>query len=393
MTDLELLFLVFAVVYCWECLWWTKRGLVGFRTWLGIRWRIVSPAVLLGNQTGGVLFANPLPPLGTLLAGSPWPLSISAEAVLAYIPPSIDPAKRSLQTGSLFLFDEMQRIESVGKQVRVNGKLLLKGGSASFAYEVAQTLHKLKKLATRDRHQAIERIIAEAFDTRAIEERWTRFRETTATLGLLTNLLFGYCFLAVPALIWRLGLTGTWVWLLGGLVSCTLSIAVLFSRSHKRLYPALADERFTQFLIVLLSPASAVRALDSLSRPLLEGFHPLAVAKVFCPREAWRDLAAQYLRELRYPPKPPCPRTEPAAQVTEHYARELAAKTLEKFLRENRIRPGDLLQPPIRSDPACLSYCPRCLTQFTPARGLCQDCGGVDLVSFSAEQNSSGTGI
>src|SRR5436853_594007 len=64
---------------------------------------------------------------------------------------------------------------------------------------------------------------------------------------------------------------------------------------------AATEERFNLFIILLLAPASAIRASDALSRPLLEEFHPLAVARVLSKADDFHELAAQSLRELTYP--------------------------------------------------------------------------------------------
>src|SRR5207249_2715145 len=85
MSDLELLFLILALIYGWECACWLPRGSVAFRTWFGKRWRLVNPGMLLGNQNGGFVFAHPLPPLGTILAATQFPLSLSPEAVLVHV--------------------------------------------------------------------------------------------------------------------------------------------------------------------------------------------------------------------------------------------------------------------------------------------------------------------
>jgi hypothetical protein len=389
MTDLELLFLVFGFIYCWECVWWARRGTVGFRTWLGRRWRITTPLTWLGNQTGGVIFGHPVPPLGTLLGGHPWPLSVSPESVLAHVPPSIDPARRGSQTGAYFVFDQVREVVARGKRVLVDRQVLLNAGSPGFAAHVADFLNKLRKLDARQRSATIERFIGAAYDVKAVEERYAEFGRLVNALRFSANLLFYYCFLIIPVIVWRFGLAFTWPWLLVGLVSGTLATAVFFHRAHKRLYPALEDERFTHFLIVLLSPASAIRALDLLSRPLLEPFHPLAVAKVFCPPETWRPLAREYLRELRFPARPLCPRGEAAAQAAESYARGLAVGALETFLRQNRVKPDELLQPPQRSDSSCLSFCPRCSAQFTSKSGTCRDCGGLELIAFGRNDGAS----
>src|SRR5947207_2248378 len=98
MSDLELLFLVLVFIYGLECACWLRSGSVAFLTWFGRRWRAVHPGAIVGNQRGGFIFAPPLPPLGTLLAGSQFPLSLSPETVLAYVAPSVNPGGRPVQT-------------------------------------------------------------------------------------------------------------------------------------------------------------------------------------------------------------------------------------------------------------------------------------------------------
>jgi hypothetical protein len=145
--------------------------------------------------------------------------------------------------------------------------------------------------------------------------------------------------------------------------------------------------RFTQFLIVLLSPASAIRAHDVLARPLLEGFHPVAIARLFCTQARFFAMAGEFLRELRFPALPRCPCREPTAAETERFASAIALRALERFLRRNQMDPQELLQSPMRADQTSRSFCPRCLAQFTAVTGICQDCGGVALVPFCLEAN------
>src|SRR5258708_17002378 len=146
MSDLEVLFLVLGLVYLWECVYWFRRGTVAFITGWGDHWRLMHPAALMGNQAGGIVPANPLPPLGTLLAGSQSPLSISPEGVFSYVAQSINPGWRPIQAGKYFRFDAMQTIEASGKQVRINGQLLIKTGSPFLARHLANQVRRLGKL-------------------------------------------------------------------------------------------------------------------------------------------------------------------------------------------------------------------------------------------------------
>ena len=259
MSDLELLFIVIAFVYAFECVCWIPRGSVVFRTWFGKRWRPVHPSAILGNQHGGFVFAPPLPPLGTFLVATQIPLSISPEAVLAFVSPSINPGSRPPQTGRLLRWEEIRSAEAKGKKLVVNGDLLVKTASSIFASDLAGLLRAMAKPSVaQDRRHALENL--PALEAKSLKQRWEEFEKRTVTLGLISNLLFVFLFALAPIVTWRLGLSLSWPLLLLVLLGLTCTAATLFWRTHKFFYPSAADERFTQTLIVLLSPATAIRA-------------------------------------------------------------------------------------------------------------------------------------
>jgi len=384
MSDLELLFLVLALIYLWECACWLPRGSAAFRTWLGRHWRAAHPGGLLGNQRGGLIFAHPLPPLGTLLVATQFPLSLSSEAVLGYVASSINPGARPAQTGKFFRFDDIRTVAVAGKNVRVNGQVLLRAASGRSAERLAECLRELSRLEPAKRENAIETMARASLDTKALKGRWEEFGLLSANIRLLANSLFGYLFVFAPILIWHSGLSNCWLGLLAGLLVLTLATALVFRRAHQALYPPAQEERFTHFLTILLSPATTLRAHDVLSRPLLETFHPLALAQVFCAQRQFRAFAQQVLLEIRHPALPVCPVEDAQAQATERFSRAVLRKAVEKFLKLNGLDPEELTQPPAPADETCRSYCPRCLTQFTTSEGVCADCGGLALISFSA---------
>jgi len=218
MTELQLLFLIFTLIYLWECVCWINRGSVGFLTWFGRRWRVAHPASLIGNQSGGFVWTHPLPPLGTILVGNQYPLSISPDAVLTYVAPSANPGSRPTQSAKLFKFDDVRKIEALGKKVCINGEVLLKVGTMTFAGHIAQQLDELTKLAPAKQKTALKEIARDQFDTKAITERWETFHQRIANVRILTNWLIMYLFVFTPILIWRLGFHMVWPGLLAGLL-------------------------------------------------------------------------------------------------------------------------------------------------------------------------------
>jgi hypothetical protein len=386
MSDVDLLFLVLAFIYAWECACWTPRGSVGFRSWLGREWRPVHPSAILGNQRGGFVFGMPLPPLGTLLMGTQFPVSLSSNAMLAHVASSVNPGWRAMQTGKWFCFDDIRTVQARGKKVLVNGELFVKTGSPTFAEHLAKELERVSKLPVEKRGSAIREIFSDTLDCKSIERVWQEFKEPSRRLRLLTNAVFGYLFLLAPILIWNFGFLRVWLGLLIGLLGLTITTAILFHRAHKKFFPSAEDDRFTHVMTVLLSPATTVRAHDPLSRPLLERFHPLAIAKVFCSPERFRDFARGVLREVRYPGLPLCPSSEISAQRAEQFSRELLLKEIEAFLKKNGLEPDELLPAPARAEAGCVAYCPRCLAQFTTPAGACADCGGLPLLALPNDE-------
>lgn len=385
MSDLQLLFLVLLLLYGWECACWIRRGAVAFRAWVGEEkrvWEIVLPGTLLGNEKGGFVFAHPLPPLGALFVANQFPLSLSPDAFAAYVSTGIDPSGRGAQTGRFFRYDDVHSVQAKGRKLFVNSEFVLKAAYPALIARLALKLEELRKLAQQKRSGAIERIVAASFDAKAVESRWQEFRGHTRALRWLVNTLVIHVFIVVPAALWFIGLSLSWLWLLCVLAALTSLAAVQFRRAHLYFYPAAADERFAQSLLVFLWPTTAMRAHDLLSRPLFEEFHPLALAKVFCNEAQFRQFAGAVLRDIRHPREPVCPSNDDLFCATERYWRKLLQLKAEQFLRDAAAEPDGLCAPPRRADEACQSFCPRCEAQFTTLSGVCSDCGGLTIIPF-----------
>src|SRR5579872_1652424 len=211
MTDLEVLLLVLAVIYLWECVHWLRRGTVAFLTRWGRHWRLVHPTVLIGNQNGGFVLAHPFPPLGNFLTGNQSPLSISPEGVFSYVAQCVNPGWRPVQLEKFVPFEAIQKIESSGRQVRVNDRLLVKTGSPSLAVHLSGQVRRLSQLPPEARAAAIREMLGESLDMRAIQQRLADFRRHVPPIQICANLLFAYLFFVAPIWVWQVGFKRGWI--------------------------------------------------------------------------------------------------------------------------------------------------------------------------------------
>ena len=382
MSDVQLLFLVLAALYVGECACWLRRGSVGFVTWFGGRWRAVHPDALAGNPRGGFILVPPLPPLGTLLIANQLPLSLSPDGVLAFVTTNVSPGERPPQSGGFRRWENLGDVRVRGKKLLINRQLFLVAATPGLARHLSGELQRVAKLSPAAREIAITQMLSGPLDGRAIAARQREYQSRSRAMRGLSNTLFLYLLVITPGLIWHFGFARTWLGLLLGLLGLTIAIAVFFNRAHAALYPAAVDERFTHTLTIALAPSSALRAHDALSRPLLENFHPLAVAKQLLSDAAFRPFARRILLDLRHPARPYVTSNQPDVVATEAYARQALRAAMEEFLTQHGFAPDELGRAPAPTDDSCRSFCPRCDAQFTTPTGVCVDCGGLALMEF-----------
>jgi len=385
MGELQGLLLVVGIIYLSECLVWVRRGAMAFARGWGKSSKIRHPGTLAGNQRGGLLLTNPLPPLGDIFIVAQFPLSLSPEGAFAYFAPCLNPAGRPVQTTKYASWDNLHPLQIDGRKVFAAGAVFLTTVSTFAARHAGDLLQRIRKLPKANRTSAIHKALSESLDTRKMSERLREYRKRSNPIRLLANLLFVYLFLVVPPLIWHFGFGVLGLCLLLGMLAQTVTLALLFRNAHKALYPDGGEERFKPFLTMLLAPPAAIRASDVLGRHLLEAFHPLAVARILCPPNRFRDFARQTLIDLRYPLFPVCPATESAPVETERWFRETTLAVVEEFLQKEGFKVNELVAAPKPADAANLSYCPRCGTQFVTRQGTCADCGGRPLEPFAAQ--------
>jgi hypothetical protein len=382
MGDLESLLLVITAIYLTECAVWVRRSSVAVQRNWGGRWHLRHPGVVLGNARGAVVMANPLPPLGNVLLSHPFPVSLSTQAMLSFTAVCLDAGGRPPQTARWLRYSDAQTIAAEGRSVLVNGAAFVKASSSAAARRQADLLRKLKAVHEDERAPAIRRTLAATLDARAARKRWEEFEKQSPRLRRLGNVLFLYLFLLAPGLIWCFGFRIAGLWVAAGLLVLTFTIGWHFWRAHGVLYPDGSEERFTPFLTMLLAPPTAVRAHDLLARRLVENFHPLAVAELFCPGAPFERLARRVLLDLRFPLLPRAPSAEAAVVQTEEWFRGVLLEECERAVQRAGLKPLELTRPPARSEATHRSYCPRCDAQFEVESGTCADCGGRELVAF-----------
>lgn len=379
MSDVQWLFLILALLYASECLFWVPSGAIAFAQGFGRSWTRSHP--WLSNHRGGFVLAPWFSPLGSI---------VICHAPVAIVEPDgiIPRHARGPENTGVVDFSSLADVQADGKNLAMAGKRLFKARSTVQAVLLCDQIRKLAALDRERRRLALEAGGEEQFRSDAIQQRLDDFQQRTGRLRILANILFLYLFAVAPAVIWRFGLLVSWRPLLVSLYVLTFATAFLFRRAHKHFYPRIETERFTYMLMQMFAPATAIRARDVLSRNLLEGYHPLAIAWMLLPANKFPALAREWLIDLTYSARDNAAASGLAGRSVSNdilaFDHNREQRIVLKFLKANGLSPEQLLAPPARMDTECLSYCPRCRAQFRIKQGVCSDCGGLQLISFPA---------
>ncbi len=371
MNDLQLLLFVLVAFYLWECGHWIRRPGVVFRAWLGAVCRCVLPAGVLSNRLGGFLFASPFPGAGVFFAVQWPPVLFTIESVIAH-PDPLDLRDELPSTATIELrWDQIKLVETQRHQVLLNGRRFAAVGSSSGALALAKLINRLKSRPAGERAKLVEQWLQSTLDHRAVGERVEAWQKATFWLGVVCGLEFLLILIAMGWLLRGLALDNVWLPFVINLIGVNVIATVLFFRAHRRLFPDAFEERIQHTAMMAVFPLATVPATTLLSKALLEGFHPLAVAVRFARRSEFEALARRHLRRLRvWLVKAPAGH-RPYLQQLEH--------ALVAFLREHKVDLEKLLTPPPPNDPECRTFCPRCEGQFTHASGECASCGSIPL--------------
>jgi hypothetical protein len=339
---------------------------------------------ILGNLSGRLIPGNPLPGLGRLVLTQEWPISLGPQGAFSYVAHALDPAGRPPQPGAYFPWAQVRNISVAGRCVYVGERLFVATCSRDLARRCARLLCELAQASPAARSGLVERSLRESLDSGAVSRRVARARATSGALGVVCGLHCGYLFTAAALVVWLPGFVYAWPWLLLGLAACQAAVFLLFARAHKELYPHARGERRKHLFMMALSPPAAARALDTLWRPLLAEFHPLAVAKVLLARDEFGEFAARFLSDLTYPIEPASGGGGPEACLTEAWFRSCHLARVEEHLGKAGLDPPALLAAPRAETYDGVSYCPRCRGEYAIPSGRCEPCGGRPLERLAA---------
>lgn len=355
MTDGQMLFAVFTLLYLIECL-----RVVPSTAWMGAGagksgWGCFRPWGRLQVAGGSPLLLSPLPPMQAHALALPWLFVPGDEALCVRLTDGLsvhvdwDKLVMRVEESTLHL-DAATRVRLPSKAV---------------AEQWQQRLSKWRGLTCEQRRRAFLEHARDTLDTRAAVESAAGTAKLTGALRGCATVHFLWCFGVMSALYHRFGDSLIVIAAAGVLMMIQYMQAWLFLRATRKSGTAIPHRGWRALGIAFL-PQLAMRAFDVVNLTSdEEPPHPLAWHGLL-DEKLWVESARRFWREARYVPG-----------WRENEVLTIEAEALQRFFRREGVAEAEY-DPPVTNK---LPACPRCGAEYQSGMTVCGDCGGVELRS------------
>lgn len=380
MSDARILLALLCLLYFSECLLWINRHSIAFLSPWCAKWKMTFPSDLFSNKNAGLVFLNPLPPLGLAFVSHLLPISLSPFGICTYNSQTFSGTARPIQTPLTFRFNEINTAHADGKSLVVNGAVISNCESDSQASQLAALLTRLSATTDENRCSVVLDFLTNSLDRTRADTILVDVVSQTGSLCIFCNLLFAFLLILTPTVLALYGLGKFLFPIVGSIVVCILQISIEFYIAHKNFYPEQGFDRISNVIKMLLCPPVAIRARDLILTPALSSFNPLIVGDLMLERREYQRFVEGFMRDLKYPIIEDGLDSTALSIVAWH--NKALFHECEQYLRGVAKIDIDVFAPPLKTDSHAESYCPRCRNQFTKREGECPDCSGVKLLRF-----------
>jgi len=388
LSDVALIYIVLVVLYLVESAPWVRPGCTALSTFLG---RVRNPAnnkKIIGNDAGYLGTFGLVPFDATIIAES-CPISISIAGLVGFSSASAIGGDRPPCTETTCSWDDVKSLRQDQREIWLKDRLLCRLGSVVTATELLGHLQAIATQKAENRADAIASFAASLFDTNYVQARIDLWTMATKHVKKWSFILFVWIF--VVGVIRYHGLVpgfsdaGTlWAYLAALLIVWWTNNTLQFF-AHRKLYPTAKADRWKTLFTTMVSPAATLRATDHLARNLVGLKHPLAVAAIMCSKPELTELTAAVLRDLCYPKVPEIASDDQDTILIVSSFRSTIKAAIAKFAANSEITCELANSAPSRHDAGSLSYCPRCLQEFSVSDAQCTMCGNRSAIPFTIQ--------
>jgi len=272
-------------------------------------------------------------------------------------------------------YKDITEVSTDGKDVNINGKKRIKTQSPIIAGQLSKLIESLKISDSSERGKKIEGFLEKTMNLEEIRLINTNHQKIFFGLEMLCILLFVFCFIELPILLYSNLFFFFNIYILLSYIAILYVLVIILSIfAERRIYQNRRKGSFA-LLSLILSPVSAIRAVSSFTRDIFAEFDYLAVAAELLPQNSFKVLIGaelariSNLRDLAH-----------NSDLEEYW--RIKEECLHNLLAKVGVPLEEILAAPQKRDVSAKTYCPVCNAEYRCGFNRCGDCG-VPLKAYN----------
>ena len=272
-------------------------------------------------------------------------------------------------------YKDITEVSTDGKDVNINGKKRIKTQSPIIAGQLGKIIESLKLADSAERGKKIKGFLEKTMNLEEVRLINTSHQKILFWLEMLCILLFVFCFIELPILLYFNLFSFFNIYILLAYIAILYVLVIVLSIfAERRIYQHRRKGSFA-LLSLILSPVSAIKALSCFSRDIFAEFDYLAVAAELLPQNSFKVLMGtelariSNLRDLAH-----------NGDLEEYW--QIKEECLHNLLAKVGVPLEEILAAPQKRDGAAETYCPVCNAEYRSGFNRCGDCG-VPLKAYN----------
>jgi len=381
MSALIELYIAIVIIYLFECV-----ALIGETTVLiysgWFRFKVSYREAIYKWSNKLVKFLNPfLPHMDVFKADFP-NFSISPEGISSYRANDLIDSNSDTNRRTHYNFSEIELVNTQDESLYINKNYFIKCNSILQAEYIKTFLTEFINDKNENYEQKINDHLTNMFNLEKLKEGMDKYNRNTFILSNITFIYWIFLFLILPVLLFSFGFYLIFEKIIIVLIALHMLTIVTLIFTQKSLYKNEKQSEFKSNLIkVALSPLAACRSMTLISEEYLLRFHPIVIMKYLLPGNQFIVYGNKVIREYLYINQFNF-LSESEKNINKWY-REKMITQINEFIKGQGYNIEELLKSIQSLSKNTLSYCPRCLTEYSIEKGNCSDCNGINLISIN----------
>lgn len=265
-------------------------------------------------------------------------------------------------------YQNIDKVEVDGKEIRLNGKKYIKAPSSITANIIKDRIIDLKAIKPAKRIKKVQELFEETFDIDKIEALNHSYSYYLKYIQIFSLFFFLNTFFILPLILYSNIYLYINIYIIVTYIILTYIIILIVTFiGNRKIYKTDKKQRIYALLSMIFYPVSAMHAINYITTDLYANFDYLAIAELLLPSDTFISIVRKEMLQIQH-----IKSMDDNSDLIDYLS--LREKSITNLIEKSGLTTDSVLAIPRKQDDNATCYCPICLAEYIINNGKCNDC-------------------